>query len=197
MRDINSHYDAAVAELMQQPGILGVTESGADIIDNSSGSSDIDWDGKRTDQQSFTIIQMPVERNFLQVMGMQLAEGKGFTGTAADSSNFILNETAIKAAGIKEPVIGRRLTFQGIKGVIAGVVKDFHFQDMHTQIPPLLMQYDKNWRDRMYVRTSGKEASQALAAVIDLWKKYNGNYNFTYSFLNSKFDIVKTKYAMT
>lgn len=190
MRNIDKHYDAVVAKLLKQPGIRGITESGVDIINSSSGSTDIDWKGKRSDQRSFTIIQMPVERNFLQVMGMQLAEGKGFTGTAADSSNFILNETAIKAAGIKEPVIGRRLTFQGIKGVIAGVVKDFHFQDMHTQIPPLLMQYDKNWRDRMYVRTSGKEASQALAAVIGLWKKYNGDYNFTYSFLDSEFDAL-------
>ena len=85
---------------------------------------DIDWDGKRADQRSFVIVQMPIERNFLQVMGMQLVERSGFTGSPADSANFILNETAIKATGIKEPVIGKRLTFQGIKGVIAGVVKE-------------------------------------------------------------------------
>lgn len=64
LRDITDHYDAAVADLLKQPGVLGVTESGADIINNSSGSSDVDWDGKRSDQQSFTVIQMPVERNF-------------------------------------------------------------------------------------------------------------------------------------
>jgi ABC-type antimicrobial peptide transport system permease subunit len=167
---------------------LGVTESGVDIINSGSGSTDVDWDGKRSDQQSFTILQMPVERNFLQVMGMQLVEGKGFTGTAADSSNFILNETAIKATGIREPVIGKRLTFHGIKGEIAGVVKDFHFQDMHAQIPPLLMQYDKKWRGKMYVRTTGKDAAKAIAAVESLWQKYNGDYNFTYSFLDSAFD---------
>jgi ABC-type antimicrobial peptide transport system permease subunit len=188
LRNINTHYDAAVAELLKQPGILGVTESGVDIINSGSGSTDVDWDGKRSDQQSFTILQMPVERNFLQVMGMQLVEGKGFTGTAADSSNFILNETAIKATGIREPVIGKRLTFHGIKGEIAGVVKDFHFQDMHAQIPPLLMQYDKKWRGKMYVRTTGKDAAKAIAAVESLWQKYNGDYNFTYSFLDSAFD---------
>jgi hypothetical protein len=64
MRNINAHYDAAVAELLKQPGILGVTESGANIISHFSGSTDVDWDGKRADQQSFTIIQMPIERNF-------------------------------------------------------------------------------------------------------------------------------------
>ena len=188
MRDINSHYDAAVTELQKQPGVLGVTASGADIINSSSGSSDIDWDGKRADQRSFVIVQMPIERNFLQVMDMQLLEGKGFTGSPADSANFILNETAIKATGIKEPVIGKRLTFQGTKGVIAGVVKDFHFQDMHQKIAPLLMQYDKHWRGKMYVRTTGKDAPRALAAAERVWAAYNADYTFEYAFLDSQFD---------
>ncbi len=188
MRNINGHYDAAVAELLKQPGILGVTESGVDIINSSSGSTDVDWDGKRADQQSFDIIQMPIERNFVQVMGMQFSEGSGFTGSPADSANFILNETAIKAAAIPEPVIGKRLTFHGIKGVIAGVVKDFHFQDMHQKILPLLMQYDKNWRGKMYVRTTAKDAPRALAAAQMVWKEYNADYTFDYTFLDSQFD---------
>jgi len=193
MRNIDKHYEVAKAELLQQPGILGVTESGVDIVDAHSSSSDIEWDGKRPDQQTFDIGQMPVERNFLEVMGIQLIEGKGFTGTPADSSNFILNETAIKAAGIKEPAIGKRLTFHGIKGVIAGVVKDFHFQNMHSQIRPLLMQYDTHWRGKMYIRTTGKDAGKALAAVEDLWKKFNADYDFTYTFLDSEFnDLYKS-----
>lgn len=190
MRNINKHYDAAVNELLQQPGILGVTGSGADIINNSSGTSDINWKGKRSDQQSFTIIQMPVERNFLQVMGIQLLEGKGFTGSPSDSANFILNETAIKEMGIKEPVIGKPLSFQGINGVIAGVVKDFHFQDMHQQIPPLLMQYNKNWRDKIYVRTTGKDAPLALATAEKVWKEYNADYPFDYIFLDNEFNAL-------
>jgi putative ABC transport system permease protein len=121
-------------------------------------------------------------------MGMQLVEGSGFAGSAGDSANFILNETAIKATGIKEPVIGKRLSFHGVKGVIAAVVKDFHFQNMHRKIPPLLMQYDKKWRGKMYVRTTGKEARQALAAAESIWKRYNADYTFQYTFLDSEFD---------
>jgi len=117
-----------------------------------------------------------------------LVEGNGFTGSPADSANFILNETAIKATGIKEPVIGKRLTFHGIKGIIAGVVKDFHFQDMHQKISPLLMQYDKYWRGKMYVRTTGKDAPRALAAAERVWAAYNADYTFDYTFLDSQFD---------
>jgi putative ABC transport system permease protein len=80
------------------------------------------------------------------------------------------------------------LTFHGNKGEIAGVVKDFHFQDMHWKIPPLLMQYDKNWRGKMYVRTTGKDAPGALAAVKRVWAAYNADYAFDYTFLDSQFD---------
>ncbi|MFT3705606.1 MAG: ABC transporter permease [Agriterribacter sp.] len=188
MRNINDHYDAVVDELTKQPGVLGVTECGVNLIDNSSGTTSMDWEGKRPDQQSTAFVQMPIERNFLQVMGMQLVQGKGFTGSPADSANFILNETAVRATGLQEPVVGKWFTFQGTKGVIAGVVKDFHYQNMHHKIDPLVMQYDKNWRGKMYVRTTGKDAAKAIAAAENIWKKYNADYAFDYTFLDDQFD---------
>lgn len=193
MRNMDNHYNAAKAELLKQPGILGVTESGVDIINAHSGTSDVSWDGKRPDQQTFTIAQLPVERNFPEVMGIQLTEGKGFTGTPADSTNFILNETAIKEAGISEPAVGKRFTMHGVTGAIAGVAKDFHFQSMRTQIRPLVIHYSTNWRGKMYIRTTGKDVSKALAAVQTIWKKYNPDYEFSPTFLDSEFnDLYKT-----
>jgi len=59
---------------------------------------------------------------------------------------------------------------------------------MHQKIPPLLMQYDKYWRGKMYVRTTGKDAPRALAAAENIWKKYNVDYTFDYTFLDSQFD---------
>ncbi|MBS1605220.1 MAG: ABC transporter permease [Bacteroidetes bacterium] len=188
MRDIDNHYEAAKAELLKQPGVLGVTESGVDILDAHSGTVDVSWDGKRPDQQSFTINQMPVEKNFPEVMGIQLVEGKGFSGTPADSTNFILNETAIKETGITEPAVGKRFTLHGVKGIIAGVAKDFHFQNMRTRIHPLIIHYSTAWRGKMYVKTTGKDASKALAATERLWKKYNPDHNFFYTFLDSEFN---------
>jgi putative ABC transport system permease protein len=193
MRDIDNHYEAAKADLLKQPGILGVTESGVDIINNTTGTVDVHWDGKRPDQQAFSIGQMPVERNFPEVMGIQFKEGNGFTGTPADSAHFILNETAIKETGIAEPAVGKRFTLHGVDGVIVGVAKDFHYQNMRTQIHPLVIHYSTNWRGKMYVRITGRDTRNALAAVEGVWKKYNPTYDFTYAFLDSAFhDLYKS-----
>ncbi|WP_431211267.1 ABC transporter permease [Puia sp. P3] len=188
MLNIDKHYEAAKSELLKEPGILGVTESGLDITDAHSGTVDVSWDGKRPDQQAFNIGLMPVEKNFTEVMGIHLVEGKGFTGSPADSTNFILNETAIRETGITGPAVGKRFTMHGVKGVIAGVVKDFHFQNMRTPIHPLVIYYSTDWRGKMYVKTSGKDASQALAATERIWKKYNPDYDFIYNFLDTEFN---------
>ena len=92
-------------------------------------------------------------------------EGKGFTGTPADSTNFILNQTAIREAGISEPVIGRRFTMHGVNGVIAGVAKDFHFQDMRTRIHPMIMHYSTDWRGKMYINKVSKQTPQDMQTV--------------------------------
>ena len=45
----------------------------------------------------------------------------------------------------------------------------------------------------MYIRTTGKDAARALAAVESLWKKYNPDYPFEYIFLDDLFaDLYKT-----
>ncbi len=194
MRNINNHYSAAKAELLKQPGILGVTESGVDIINSGTGTSDVSWDGKRPDQATFTIGQMPVERNFPEVMGIEYVEGKGFTGTPADSTHFILNETAIKEAGISEPAVGKRFTLHGVKGVIAAVARDFHYQNMRTRIHPLVIHYSTDWRGKMYVKTTGKDIAKTLAAVEGVWKEYNPGYDLNYVFLDSAFnDLYKSE----
>ncbi|HEV2478302.1 MAG TPA: FtsX-like permease family protein, partial [Puia sp.] len=128
--------------------------------------------------------------NFPEVMGIQLLEGKGFSGSPADSMNFILNETAIKEAGITEPAVGKRFTMHGVNGVIAGVAKDFHFQSMRTPIRPLVIHYSTNWRGKMYIRTTGKDVSKALAAVEAAWKEYNPDYDLIYTFLDSDFNAL-------
>jgi ABC-type antimicrobial peptide transport system permease subunit len=64
---------------------------------------------------------------------------------------------------------------------------------MHQKIQPLLMQYDKNWWGKMYVRTTAKDASRALAAAEKVYKEYDTDHPFDYSFLDNQFnDLYKT-----
>jgi ABC-type antimicrobial peptide transport system permease subunit len=181
------HYDVVKEALLKQPGITGVTASSQSIMTIGSGTADVDWDGKRADQKSFLIQQESVDRNLLAVLHLQLAQGNGFTGTPADSSNFLLNETAVEQMGIKNPV-GKRLTFHNQKGVIAGVVKDFHFDNLHNKIAPLIIYYGPDDNRILYVKTTAQNASSAVKALENMWQQYSAAYPFKYVFLDDKFN---------
>ena len=77
-------------------------------------------------------------------MRLQLAQGRDFSkGFPTDSVGYVVNESAAKIFGYKDP-IGQPLTFWGKPGTIIGVLKDFHFNSVHTPINPLVLRLGEN-----------------------------------------------------
>lgn len=187
MRNMFKHYDAVKANLLNNPAVQDVTRtSSGSIIDISNQTGNNDFEGKAANQTLF-LSTMAVDQNFISFFKMQLTEGTGFTGTGADSARFLLNETAVKQMGLKNP-IGKPLRLWDTRGVIAGVVKDFHFTSMKKQIEPAVFYYKPEELYRVYVRAKGKEMSQSLAALETEWKRYNPQFAYNYAFLNDGFE---------
>ncbi|MDN5287821.1 MAG: Macrolide export ATP-binding/permease protein MacB [Mucilaginibacter sp.] len=185
MRDMAKHYDAVKAELLKQPGILGVTRSNSNIVSIGGLSGDTDWDGKAANQ-TFIVHPMAIDKDFMSFFKMKLVQGAGFTGAVADSTHFILNEAAVNEIGLKNP-IGKRFRMRKIKGTIIGVVKDFHFASMREKISPAIFYYTPDLNS-MYIKTDGRNAQKAINAAQEQFKQYNGQYPFDYTFLDDIFN---------
>jgi putative ABC transport system permease protein len=186
MRDMGPHYDAVRDELLRQPGVLDVTRSSQNIVQIGGINGDNDWDGKLPNQ-TLILRPMSVEKNFIPFFKMKLVAGSNFTGAVNDSLHFILNETAVNQIGLKNPV-GKRFRFWKYNGTIIGVVKDFHFASMKEKINPAIFYYTPDHMHTMYVKTTGRDAPKALAAVQNVFKQYNGEFPFGYSFLDDIFN---------
>lgn len=187
-RNFVGHYDAIKGELAKTPGITGITGATSNIMEIYSATGDADWDGKTADQANFMINQIDVDNNFFKVMNLKLVSGEGFSGTKADSTNYIINEAAVKEMRLQNP-IGKRFKFHDKDGTIVGVVKDFHYQNMRADIKPCILSSGRFWNWwYLYIKTTGKDAPKAIAAVQKLWKQYNPDYNFDYKFMDESFD---------
>ncbi|HWZ14162.1 MAG TPA: ABC transporter permease [Mucilaginibacter sp.] len=187
MRNMEGHYMAAKGELLNQSSILGVTTADKNIINQKSGTGDTDWDGKNPNE-SFLINWGNIDKDFIPVFKLKLALGANFTGVKTDSAHFILNETAVRNTGIKNP-IGKRFKLHGVNGIIIGVVKDFHFESLKQKIEPFIFQYRPNsWQ--LFVKTTGKDAPKTINAVETIWNRYNPNFPFDYTFLDLAYDGV-------
>jgi len=187
MINISKHFDAVRAELMKQPGITNITSASTNIIDYRGQTGNSSWDGKLPGE-TLMLSPIGIDKDFISFFKLQLTQGNAFTGSVADSTHFILNETAVKAARLKDPV-GKKFTLQGREGTIIAVAKDFHFSSMRQKIQPAIFYYRPvGDYGRMYIKTTGANASKAIAAAEAEWKKYNAGFPFGYSFLDDDYN---------
>ncbi|WP_222930303.1 ABC transporter permease [Larkinella punicea] len=192
MRDMQRHYEVVKADLLNQPGITDVTRSNGNIVSIGMQTGSNEWDGKEMGE-TMMMRPMAIDKNFISFFKMKLKAGENFTGSVTDTTHFILNETAVKAARLTNPV-GKRFKLWNKEGIIIGVVKDFHFDSMKQKIEPSIFFYYPNDAGRIFIKTTGKDAASAIASAERLWKRYNAEFPFNYAFLDQTFDdLYKTE----
>ncbi len=183
-KNMRDHYQSLKADLLQQSCITGVSGSEQNIIDVGNFAGGIRWEGMPEGRQ-FTIANCGVDTDLLPMLNMQLVEGEGFSGTPADSSRYILNETAVKKMGMNNP-IGKWFDMGYGKGIVAGVVRDFCFRHISEETPPIVMRLpDTYWT--IYIKPARGKISEAIAVTEKMWRKHEPDYPFKYQFMDETF----------
>jgi putative ABC transport system permease protein len=138
-----------------------------------------------------------VDGNFLQTLNLKLAAGRlFFSQSKADTANrMILNENAVKSVGYTsaQQAVGHKvfIDYQGKSYgfEIIGVVKDFHFEDLHLPVTPFGFQMVAKNDEFNYVMVHARSGNVArvLKTAQDIWRKNNTNEPFEYTFLDDQF----------
>ncbi len=186
MIEMSNHLDAVKSNLLKHPEVADVTWASGNIVNIGAQTGDNSWNGKE-DGETMFLNTLAIGKDFIPFFKMQMEAGNNFTGSVADSTHFILNETAVKAARISDP-IGKKFRLWKTEGTIIGVVKDFYFQSMKEKIKPAIFYYQPATYGQIYIKTTGKNAPGAIAAAQKEWKQYNAGFPFTYAFLDDTFN---------
>lgn len=168
--------------LANQPGVKQVSTSTDTPLSAMEGTASIGWDGKDP-AKVMVFVRMGIEKNFLSNFKIKLLEGSDFSGTKADAGHYILNETAVRQTGIKNPV-GKRLSYEGRNGTIIGVVRDFNVASVRESIRPVVLYSEPEVNTVVHVHTDGVHATEAVATAEKIWKSYFPAYPFEYSFMD-------------
>jgi putative ABC transport system permease protein len=137
-----------------------------------------------------------VDDKFLQTLEMQPVAGRLFSPEfPADTlSRFVINEEAAKQFGFSSPqdAVGKWLAFdwegEQMQFTIVGVVKDFHFKDLHETIEPFAFRlYNNAGFNYLLAHVNSGGLDQSLTYLETTWKKLNPNEPFEYSFLDLDF----------
>ena len=128
----------------------------------------------------------------LDVLKLELKEGRFFSKDfASDSTAVLVNEAAVKQFGWTDPLNEEVINFNGPKpdtNRVIGVVKDFNFESLKTEVRPLVISFTDVSR-YLLVRYHGNPET-VLSSMNDLWNQQNTGAPFEYTFLDQDFDAL-------
>jgi len=170
-------------------GILAITKMAEAPTGIGHHVSDIAWEGKQPGQDGH-FANAVVGYDLARTLHLKMKEGRDFsTDYPTDSLGYLVNETAVEKIGYKYPVTGKPLAWGNHKGVIIGVVKDFHFNSMHQPIEPLVIRlHEAHGWGNILVRVQAGHTKEALTGLESLCKDINPQFPFSFQFADQEYD---------
>ncbi len=137
-----------------------------------------------------------VDENYLGALGMKLMDGRNFTPQmATDSSGLIINETAARQLGYKNPLnqilyVPQDATAKVLKPYhIIGVIKDFNFRSLRENVTSLVFTF-KPSDNAFIVRFKTADASLLISQIKTKWHEVAPNSEFSTSFMDRDFEAL-------
>ena len=182
-------------ELLKNPNILSMTACNSNFTNwqFTIDENDMSWPGKKP-QDKVVMEVNSVDFDYLKTFDMKMAQGRFFSqdfATDADEA-VILNETAVKALGMQNPV-GQQIQYRG-KRQIVGVIKDFNFYSLHQQIQPMVLIVAPFWYHSLYIKIRSTKQMEAIQSIERTIKQTVPDYPFVYNFLDDNLNrLYKTE----
>jgi putative ABC transport system permease protein len=133
------------------------------------------------------------DENMLTTLGINLKEGRGFYKQFPQikKAEFILNEAAVKAYRLKNPV-GTAFVAEADTGTIVGVVKNFNFASLHSNVEPLVINYNPYRATYLLVKVKGNEIPKTIQFLNNQVNTLSPSAKFTYTFIDETLDKLYT-----
>jgi putative ABC transport system permease protein len=147
-----------------------------------------------------------VDADFLDVMKMEMAEGRFFDlKIPTDGQAVVLNQSMARKLNAGD-LLGKRMKiWSGDKGdaffPIIGIVKDFHYESFHESIKPLVLVMLNGtvpWQEAyLSIRVRTTQMPKTLSEIRQTWESAVPGTPFQYSFLDSLYDAQYQNEART
>ena len=148
------------------------------------------WEGQG-DRDQLSMWVFFVDTDFFKTFQIDFAEGRGFSDKIESDkgSAYVINEAAAAAFGWDNP-IGKQIDafFQGERGSIIGVAKNFNFRSLHFPIEPCVFYYNPGSLNQLTLRVRKDNMQSTLAFVKNSWNEITNKAPFSYFFMEDDVD---------
>jgi putative ABC transport system permease protein len=185
--NIHSHFDAIQRELIEKGAVVSMAEGAGSPVNIYNSSSGFSWPGKDPGLAT-DIINFSGSWDYGKTVGWQLAEGRDFSRQfATDTQAVLLNEAAVRFMGLKHPV-NETITADKTPLRVIGVLKDIVMGSPYDQVRPCVYFLNAGQADAVIARLNpAQSASQSLAIINNVFKKYDPEEPFNYKFTDAEY----------
>jgi putative ABC transport system permease protein len=148
----------------------------------------IRWEGRPANAK-VAVEPASVGFDFVRLMKLTIVQGRDFSReNPSDSSDgFLINETAAKEMGLKQP-IGKWVSAWNKKGHIIGVLRDYHTRSLRDPIRPLLLDVKEyEYFGMILIRTLPGQTKAALASIATVYREIEPDLAFSWQFVDEEY----------
>lgn len=175
-------------ELLSSGAAVSVTMTSSPVTEDWSNTWGLEWKGK--DPKDKTIIsRFCADDAVTKTLGLQLVAGRDFdlTNFPTDSTAALLNESAVKHMGFKEP-LGQIIKDNGRDWHVVGVIKDFIISSPYHPLEPMFIAGAKGWFNVIHIKLNDKNTTEKnIASLKSIFEKYNPSYEVNYRFADEEY----------
>jgi putative ABC transport system permease protein len=186
---LEEQIEAFRQELLKNPSVKQVTVSSA-VPGGLIGDNAFLPEGASTNE-THAINNLWCDWYFHEAYELEMVEGRWFQqNNPTDSSALILSESAVRALNFEDPLSEGLYTQFGEDTNephhIIGVVKDFHFQSLHQEIRPLIIQFNSRNSYQMSVKISDLNTGATLDYIERVWNSFRERQPIHMTFLEAE-----------
>jgi len=131
-----------------------------------------------------------IDYDFVKTYRMEILAGRNFSSDFGSDSagTILLNESAIQKFGwTPEEAVGKELAHRYDQiGKIVGVVKNFNFRTVHTEIEPIVLLLAPDYISTVSVRIMPGDIRKTIDFIQEKWKHTFPEEQFEYNFLDNR-----------
>lgn len=185
--------DVLKAELKNSGAVTEIGESGGQVTQVWSNNGGFTWTGKDPVKEDDNFATLGVSHDFGRAVGWKFIDGRDFSkDIASDSSGFVINESAAKFMGLKNPV-GEIVHWKNgpwnVNGDfrILGVIKDMLMDSPFQPVKPTIY-FTMGWKDWYLLRINpDMPVSEALPKIEKVFTTVIPDIPFDYKFADVEF----------
>jgi len=180
--------DVLKSKLFQNPNIQNVSFSYTTPMSNGAWYSDFNFDNNEK-RSGFEALLQWADPDYFKTYKLELAAGRIYFPSDT-VREFVVNETFVKRMGLTKAadILNKPLSFWdgNVRGLIVGVVKDYHTQSLQRAIDPVVLSTLKNSYLVISVKLSSRDLSTTLPFIEKNWHETFPDYAYEYTFIDDQ-----------